>query len=147
MCCCPFVSATFAAPVMSLASSFTPPSNVIQQAPGLSTQPASLLDQSFVVGPGFSPVPAKLVTQIVGGKYVDLSDLLGPNLQQREPEPQLMFDGRLVLTYGSVFHLFTRVIFSLSPPLERFNAVQVTHSANPSPFQWQSVAELRPSVP
>ena len=89
---------TFAAPVMSLAPSFTLPSNVIQQAPALSTQPASLLDQSFVVGPGFSPVPAKLVAQIGGGKYVDVSDLLAPNLQQVEPEPQLPFDGRLVLT-------------------------------------------------
>ena len=88
----------FAAPVMSLAPSFTPPSNVIHQASALATQPASLLDQSFVVGPGFSPVPAKLVAQIVGGKYVDLSDLLASNLQQREPEPQLMFDGRLLLT-------------------------------------------------
>ena len=38
------------------------------------------------------------MTQIVGGKYADLSDLLTPNLQQREPEPQLMFNGRLVLT-------------------------------------------------
>ena len=52
-----------------------------------------LLDQPFIVGPGFSPVPAKLVTQIVAGKYIDLSDLLAANLVQREPEPQLLFDG------------------------------------------------------
>ena len=89
----PLFVQTFATPVTSLAPSFTPPSNVIQLTPALSTQPAPLLDQSFVVGPGFSPVPTKLVTQIVGGKYVDLSDFLAPNLQQREPEPQLMFDG------------------------------------------------------
>ena len=57
-----------------------------------------LLDQPFIVGPGFSPVPAKLVAQIVAGKYIDLSDLLAVNLVQREPEPQLLFDGRLVLT-------------------------------------------------
>lgn len=38
-----------------------------------------MLDQPFVVGPGFSPVPAKLVAQIVAGKYVDLSDLLSLN--------------------------------------------------------------------
>ena len=57
-----------------------------------------LLDQPFIVGPGFSPVPAKLVAQIVAGKYIDLSDLLAVNLVQREPEPQLLFDGQLVLT-------------------------------------------------
>ena len=46
-------------------------------------------DQPFVVGPGVSPVPAKLVSQIVPGKYVDLCDLLSANLQVKEPEPQL----------------------------------------------------------
>ena len=46
-----------------------------------------LLDQPFIVGPGFSPVPAKLVAQIVADKYIDLSDLLAVNLVQREPEP------------------------------------------------------------
>ena len=59
---------------------------------------AAHMDQSFVVGPGFSPVPAKLVAQIVAGKYIDLSDLLAANLVQKEPEPQLLLDGRLVLT-------------------------------------------------
>ena len=57
-----------------------------------------LLDQPFIVGPGFSPVPAKLVAQIVAGKFIDLSDLLAVNLVQKDPEPQLLFDGRLVLT-------------------------------------------------
>ena len=43
------------------------------------------MDQPFVVGPGFSPVPAKLVVQIVAGKYIDLSELLAVNLVQKEP--------------------------------------------------------------
>ena len=46
-------------------------------------------DQTFMVGPGVSPVPVKLVSQIVAGKYVDLCDLLPANLQVKEPEPQL----------------------------------------------------------
>lgn len=50
-----------------------------------------LLDQPFIVGPRFSPVPAKLVAQIVVGKYIDLRDMLAVNLVQREPEPQLLF--------------------------------------------------------
>ena len=49
-----------------------------------------------MVGPGFSPVPAKLVAQIVVGKYIDLSDLLAVNIVQKELEPLL--DGQLVLT-------------------------------------------------
>ena len=46
-------------------------------------------DQTFMVGPGVSPVLAKLVSQIVAGKYVDLCDLLPANLHVKEPEPQL----------------------------------------------------------
>ena len=44
--------------------------------------PAALVmaDQPFVVGPGISPVPAKLVSQIVVSKYIDLGDLLPVNL-------------------------------------------------------------------
>ena len=62
----------------------------------LSSLPA--LQQPFVVGPGFSPVPAKLVGQIVAGKFIDLSELLSSNIASAEPEPQLYFEGRLVLT-------------------------------------------------
>ena len=57
-----------------------------------------VLQQPFVVGPGFSPIPAKLVGQIVAGKFVDLSELLSSNIASAEPEPQLYFEERLVLT-------------------------------------------------
>ena len=59
---------------------------------------APILHQPFVVGPGYSPIPAKLVGQIVAGKFVELSDLLSSNIVLSEPEPQLLFDGRLVFT-------------------------------------------------
>ena len=39
-----------------------------------------LLQQPFVVGPGFSPIPAKTVSQIVAGKYGDLGELLSVNI-------------------------------------------------------------------
>ena len=56
------------------------------------------LGQPFVVGPGYSPIPAKLVNQIVSGKFVDLNELLPANLSPAsESEPQLLLDGRLVL--------------------------------------------------
>ena len=66
--------------------------------PPLSTIPA--LHQSFVLPPGYSPVPPKLVTQIVENKFVEFSDLLSINIDQSQSDskPQLLFDGRLVLT-------------------------------------------------
>ena len=51
-----------------------------------------ILHQLFALGPGFSPVPAKLVSQIMAKEFVELNELLN------EPKPQLRFDGRLVLT-------------------------------------------------
>lgn len=94
-----FVS-TFAAPVPALASSS--PRAISGSSPGVPHEVAphaSLLsEQPFVVGPGFSPVPSKLVTQIQSGKYVDLSELLAANLVHLESEPQLLLDGRLILT-------------------------------------------------
>ena len=96
-----FVS-MFANPSMSVfspASAFNSPTGATCD---VADRPAVLVshvvDQPFVVGPGFSPVPAKLVTQIVASKYVDLSELLAVNLVQKDPEPQLLLDGRLVLT-------------------------------------------------
>ena len=60
-----------------------------------------LSDQPLVVGPGFSPVPVKLVAQIVSGKYIDLSERLAVNFVQKDPEPQVLLDGRLVFTSQS----------------------------------------------
>ena len=57
-----------------------------------------MLNQPFIVGPGFSPIPAKVVGQVVAGKFIDLGDLLPSTVASAEPEPQLLFDGRLVLT-------------------------------------------------
>ena len=96
-----FVS-SFANPSMSVSSSvsaFNLPLGATRDVADRPAVPASrVVDQPFVVGPGFSPVPAKLVAQIVAGKYVDLSELLAVNLVQKDPEPQLLLDGRLVLT-------------------------------------------------
>ena len=93
---------TFSTPIPSLAS---PSSSTTVHAafPSSAAGASSLaqlpvLHQPFVVGPGFSPVPAKLVSQIVAGKFVELHELLPANIIMTEPEPQLLFDGRLVLT-------------------------------------------------
>ena len=71
---------------------------VVSTAPATNLPSGPLLQQPFVVGPGFSPVPAKTVNQIVSGKFVDLSDLLSVNIVHTERESQVLLDGRLVFT-------------------------------------------------
>ena len=78
-----FVS-TFSTPIPSL--TFPSSSTTVHAAFPLSAAGASsvaqlpVLHQPFVVGPGFSPVPAKLVSQIVAGKFVELHELLPANI-------------------------------------------------------------------
>ena len=57
------------------------------------------LQQPFVVGPGYSPVPFKVVSQIMAGKFVNLEDLLAENITMPKQEPQLWFNGQLVLSH------------------------------------------------
>ena len=85
--------------VSSSASAYNLPTGATCHVADRPAVPAlPVVDQPFVVGPGFLPVPAKLVAQIVVGKYVDLNQLLAINLVQKDTEPQLFLDGHLVLT-------------------------------------------------
>ena len=45
-----------------------------------------MLNQLFIVG------PAKVVGQVVAGKFTDLGDLLPSTVASAEPEPQLLFE-------------------------------------------------------
>ena len=88
-----FVS-TFATPIPALTSSSARSLSSVSLAAPISLNaalvpsaiPGVVVDQPFVVGPGFSPIPAKLVSQIVSGKYVDLSELLAAYLVRSDPE-------------------------------------------------------------
>lgn len=64
-------------------------------------QSTPLFQQPFIVGPGYSPVPFKLVSQCLAGKFVDLAELLAANPNEHEAESQVLFDGRLVLAAPS----------------------------------------------
>ena len=66
--------------------------------PDFSPITALTLLQVFVVGNSFCPIPVELVSQITLGKFVELSELSPPNITSPKSEPQLLFDGRLVLT-------------------------------------------------
>ena len=135
---------TWSIPVPSFACTFSmpPASAAISSAlatapivsPSLVSTPGAVssppgLHQPFVVGPGCSPVPAKLVTQIVGGKFVDLSDLIAANLVESENDPQLVLDGRIVLTSTPAKRNRRRVedIATWTEAFSIYNLVLVSH--------------------
>ena len=66
--------------------------------PALAPSVASSLHKPFVVGPGYSPIPAKLVTKIRAGQFVDLADLLPENVKAQDSEPQSYLDGKLLVS-------------------------------------------------
>ena len=125
-----FVS-TFNAPVPAIVSSSGQALSTSGGAPQLfPSMVNSLADQPFVVGPGYSPVPAKLASQIRSGKFVDLFELLAANLVSSDTEPQLLLDGPLVLsappkkprrriedisTWTEAFTVFSLVLTSFFP--------------------------------
>ena len=99
----PYFISTFATPRSAIPS----PAITMSALPSLSTcmvasTPGVLLSfqQEFVLPPGFPPVPAKWVSQIIAGKYIDLDDLLPANLSEAEKELEspVYLDGHLVVT-------------------------------------------------
>ena len=51
-----------------------------------------------MVGPGYSPIPEKLLTKIRMGQFIDLADMVAKNLKAQETEPQTYLDGKLLAT-------------------------------------------------
>ena len=49
-------------------------------APIVTTGMSSSFNQAFILGPGRPPVPAKLVSHILSGKFIELSELMPENL-------------------------------------------------------------------
>ena len=58
---------------------------------------SAAVGKDFVIGPGYSPIPHKLVTKITSGLFVDLVDLLPDNLKANESETQTFLEGKLVV--------------------------------------------------
>ena len=137
-----FVS-TFAPPIPALgtSSSHTTIGTASLALGGVSSlaQP-SLLHQPFVVGLGFSPIPAKLISQIVAWKFVELNELLSVNIVSTECEPQLLFDGRLVLT--SPPKKPKRHIEDISSWLEAFSVYSLILSSH-FPQRWRDLLQYQ----
>ena len=125
----PAVGPSLSTSPFSASSTFIVPSE--QLSTNTVTTPLPVLHQPFVVGPGFSPVPAKTVSQIASGKFVELSDLLQANIAQSESEPQLFFDGRMILTSNP--KRFRKKIDDIVSPFLRFSIfVMILTSFSPT---------------
>ena len=92
----PWSSAVYSLPTTINSALASPPIVSPMAIPSLTAFP---LQQPFVVGPSYSPMPFKVVSQITEGKFVNLKDLLAENITMPEEEPQLWFNGQLVLLH------------------------------------------------
>ena len=81
-------------------SNTNPPLAVGGSLSGTSASSSSppTLDKAFVLGPGYTPVPYKLVAKITGGQFIELADLLSDNIRAQDAEPQAFLDGKLVVS-------------------------------------------------
>ena len=76
------------------------PSNLalptVSYLPSSTMHPA--LAKAFVVGPGYAPVPNKVVTKVTSGMFIELADLLAENTKSQEIEPQAFLEGKLLVS-------------------------------------------------
>jgi len=85
-------------------------------------------EKAFVVGPGHAPIPAKVVSKIISGQFVDLANLLSANLRAVDQEPHTFLDGKLlvsqkrrlveisdILTWTEAFTIYQMVLCAAHP--------------------------------
>ena len=85
------------------------------------------LNKAFVVGPGYAPVPYKLVSKITAGLFVDLAGQLPDNIRAQEIKPQAFLERKLVVSGSKKRVIEIDSLPHLPLSLERFKSVQVTH--------------------
>ena len=75
----------------------------------------------FVVGPGFIPIPPKLVQTIVGGQFVDLPTLIQESCDE-EPTTCTLLDGQLItdiVTWVQAFSIYSSIVCAHHPQRAR----------------------------
>ena len=107
----------------------------------LSSLPGQALSP-FIVGPGYAPIPAKTVHAIVTGKYINLGDLLPDNSRATDDfnEPQLLLDGRLVLTGAA--RKPRKEIHDILSWVEAFTVYSVILASH-FPHRWRDLASYK----
>ena len=99
----------------------------------------SSLHRSFVVGPGYSPIPEKLVSKIRTDQFIYLADLLAENLKAQETEPQTFLDLKLLVTSSKKR---VQEITDIVTWVEAFTAYSwILCSAHPS--RWQDMTQYK----
>ena len=82
-----------------------------------------------MVGPGYAPVPYKIVSKITAGLFLDLADRFPDNIRAQEIEPQACFEGKLavsgskkrvieitdIITWIEDFIIFSMILCHTSP--------------------------------
>ena len=103
---------TLADPQVSVSTQSYGPINTSMRARGASTSQCSLSPQSalptenvspfsgkaFVIGPGYAPVPYKVVSKVISGQFTELADLLAENIKAQDTEPQAFLEGKLLVS-------------------------------------------------
>ena len=139
-----FVVLSFACTfVLLLTSSCTITASAVASQAGLTTNsvlPTLVLHQPFVAGPGFSPIPAKLIHHIVAGKFIELNELLSLNFVLNKPELQLRFDSCLVMT--STPKKGRRHMEDIATHMEVFSIYPLVLTSH-FPHQWKDLSQYK----
>ena len=90
--------------------------------------PLTSPEKALVLGPGHAPIPAKMVSKIISGQFVDLGELLSANLRAVDQEPHTFLDGKLlvsqkrrlveisdILTWTEAFTIYQMVLCAAHP--------------------------------
>ena len=128
------------------------PSNLalptVSYLPSSTMHPA--LAKAFVVGPGYIPVPNKLVTKITSGMFIELADLLAENIKLQEIECQAFLEGKLsgwwkyrhfVLGRG-LHHLLLDTVPVFPNEMDTPESVQTINYSDGQRFSWSRMAAL-----
>ena len=117
-----------------------------------------------MVGPGYAPIPYKLVSKITAGLFVDLADLLPDNIRAQEIEPQAFLEGKLVvsgskkrvveiadiITWIEAFTIFSMILCLTFPSrwkdLNQYKLLLIIQTARHFPDKSPSEKKLQPQV-
>ena len=126
-------------PLPSGSGSQTAGGGGVSAFPAISVSSAAV-GKDFVIGPGYSPIPHKLVTKITTGLFVELEDLLPDNLKANESETQTFLEGKLVVAPARKRIVEIQDILTW---VEAFTIYSIVLCAS-QPARWDDLSSRRP---